>query len=139
MPSLYGQIVTTTAAATVTRRGLLRRTLLGAAGLGLVGLSAGCGAGGAEEDGRAADDAPVTGVTEIAVRDDEFEPAAIEVPAGTTVTWRWQGDHPHNVVGDGLESETQTDGTFAHTFDTPGRHDYECTLHGGMTGTVTVT
>lgn len=83
--------------------------------------------------------APVSGVTEVAVRDDFFSPAAIEVPAGTTVTWTWEGQHPHNVVGDGFESPVQTAGTFARTFDDPGSHDYECTLHFGMRGRVVVT
>ncbi len=63
----------------------------------------------------------------------------IEVRAGTTVTWRWDGDHPHNVVGDDFESEIQTEGTFAHAFAALGRYDYRCTLHGGMRGAVVVT
>ena len=84
-------------------------------------------------------DDPVAGVTEVAVRDNEFGPEAIEVPVGTTVTWRWEGDHPHNVVGDGFESPVQEDGTFAHTFTEAGTYDYRCTLHPGMRGKVVVT
>jgi len=121
-----------------TRRAFLRRGTLGVAGLALVGLAAGCGSAQGGE-GEQSDDAPVTGVTEVAVRDNHFEPAAIEIPVGTTVTWRWEGDHPHNVVGDGFESKVQQEGSFAHTFDQPGRHGYECTLHGGMDGVVVVT
>lgn len=82
--------------------------------------------------------APVSGATEVAVRDNLFAPAAIEVPAGTTVTWTWEGRHSHNVVGNGFESPVQTSGTFARTFDAAGVHDYECTLHGGMRGSVVV-
>ena len=123
-----------------TRRGVLRRAMLGVAGLGLAGLAAVCGADGADDgDDRGRSDAPVTGVTEVAVRDNYFEPAAIEVPVGAMVTWRWDGDNPHNVVGDGFESEIQTEGTFAHVFAEPGRHEYRCTLHGGMRGEVVVT
>jgi plastocyanin len=81
----------------------------------------------------------VTGVTEVGVYDNYFDPASISVPAGTTVTWRWQGQSSHNVVGDGFESPVQTEGEFSHTFDTPGTVPYECTLHGGMTGEVIVT
>lgn len=133
---------TSALAAVETRRGVLRRVMLGVAGLGLVGITAGCGADGADEGGdgdRSDADAPVTGVSEVAVRDDYFEPAAIEVPAGTTVTWRWEGKHDHNVVADDFESETQTEGSFAQTFAEPGRHEYRCTLHGGMRGEVVVT
>jgi plastocyanin len=82
---------------------------------------------------------PVAGVTEVAVRDNAFAPGAIEVPAGTTVTWAWQGNNQHNVVGDDFESPVQADGEFAHTFAEPGSYDYECTLHFGMNGEVVVT
>lgn len=54
--------------------------------------------------------APVAGVSEGAVRDNEFSPAAIEVPVGTTLTWIWQGEEEHNVVGEGLESPVQATG-----------------------------
>ena len=83
--------------------------------------------------------APVAGVTEVAVRDDLFGPAAIEVPAGTTVTWRWDGEEQHNVVGDGFESPVQTAGEFARAFAEPGTYDYRCTLHFFMRGEVVVT
>jgi plastocyanin len=83
--------------------------------------------------------APVAGVSEVAVRDNEFRPAAIEVPAGTTVTWRWDGEEQHNVVGDGFESPVQTAGEFARAFPEPGTYDYRCTLHYFMRGEVVVT
>jgi plastocyanin len=82
---------------------------------------------------------PVSGVTDVVVSNNEFEPAAIEVPLGTTVTWRWQGEEKHNVVADGFESPTQTTGVFAHTFAETGTFAYECTLHYFMRGEVVVT
>lgn len=78
------------------------------------------------------------GADSVAVRDNSFGPAVLEVASGTTVTWVWQGHAPHDVVGDGFASEIQDSGEFTHTFDTPGTYDYVCTLHPGMTGTVTV-
>ena len=84
-------------------------------------------------------DDPVAGVTEVAVRDNEFGPEAIEVPVGTTVTWRWEGETEHNVVGDGFESPVQVDGEFTHTFTEAGTFDYRCTLHPLMRGEVVVT
>lgn len=83
--------------------------------------------------------APVAGVSEVAVRDIEFGPAAVAVPAGTTITWRWQGVEQHNVVGDGFVSPVQTSGEFAHTFAAPGTYAYRCTLHFLMRGEVIVT
>lgn len=86
-----------------------------------------------------ADDAePVRGVTEVSVEDNKFEDRVIEVPAGTTVTWTFEGQNDHNIVGDGFASDAMQDGEFEYRFDAPGRFDYKCTLHGGMTGRVLV-
>ena len=100
---------------------------------------AGCGGGGG--GGGGADAAPVTGVTEVAAKDNRFTPAAIQVPAGTEVTWRFEdGFVPHDVRADGLSSgDPQRKGTFTHTFDRPGTYPYRCTIHDGMTGRVVVT
>jgi plastocyanin len=75
---------------------------------------------------------------QVTVVDDAFAPLHLEVPVDTTVTWTWNGDRAHDVVGDGLDSGVQDTGTFTHTFDAPGTYDYRCTLHRGMTGRVTV-
>ena len=89
---------------------------------------------------RAAEATPVTGVTQVVAKDLRFQPPAIQVPAGTEVTWRFDdGSVPHNVKGDGFASKNQTKGTFAHTFDRPGTYPYRCTIHDGMTGRVVVT
>lgn len=82
--------------------------------------------------------APVAGVSEVAVRDIEFGPAAVEVPVGTTVTWRWQGVEEHNVVGEGFESPVRTEGVFDHRFAEAGTYPYQCTLHVLMRGEVVV-
>ena len=88
----------------------------------------------------AADAPPVTGVTEVVGKDLRFQPPAIQVEAGTEVTWRFEdGSVPHNVKGDGFASKDQTKGTFAHRFGQPGEYRYTCTLHAGMDGRVVVT
>jgi plastocyanin len=99
---------------------------------------AGCGGGG--EAGAAAA-APVTGVTRVAAKDSRFTPPAIQVAAGTAVTWSFEdGFVPHDVAGDGWRSgDPQRKGTFTHSFDRPGTYTYRCTLHDGMTGRVVVT
>jgi len=100
---------------------------------------AGCGGDGGGNGG--ADAAPVTGVAEVAAKDNQFTPPAIEVPAGTTVTWAFEdGFVPHDVTADGFSSgDPQRSGSFTHTFDQPGTYPYRCTLHDGMTGRVVVT
>ena len=61
------------------------------------------------------------------------------VPVGGSVEWRWEdGAIPHNVVAKDFGSETQSSGTFTHSFDTAGNFAYVCKIHPTMTGTVTV-
>jgi plastocyanin len=119
--------------------GLLLTTALLTAALLAAALLAGCAAGGGQ--GQASSDPPAKGVTTVVAKHTRFSPAAIEVPAGTEVTWSFQdGPVPHNVEGDGWESgDPQRSGTFRRTFDQPGTYDYACTLHPQMTGRVVVT
>ena len=81
---------------------------------------------------------PTSGVTTVGVGDG-FGPTAIEVPAGTTVTWLWQDGRLHEVDGPGFKSPLQTLGRFSFTFDTPGDYLYVCPVHPGMEGRVVVT
>jgi plastocyanin len=97
----------------------------------------GCGG----DEGGGAEAAPVTGVTEVAAKDNQFTPPVIQVPAGTTVTWQFEDRFvPHDVSGDGFESgDPRRGGSFNHTFAEPGTFPYRCTLHEGMDGRVVVT
>lgn len=106
----------------------LRLSALALAGL----LAGGCTA--------AADplDSPPVATTQVRVIDDLFEPVAAEVPAGTEVTWTWEGDNLHNVTADDFSSDVQDQGIFRHTFDQAGTYRYRCTLHAGMEGAVVV-
>jgi plastocyanin len=119
-----------------SRRQLVPALLLAAA------LLAGCADNG-NRGNDAASDPPAKGVTEVVAKDISFSPAAIQVRAGTKVTWSFQdGPVPHNVHGDGWGSgDPQRSGTFARTFDQPGTYTYTytCTLHPRMTGRVVVT
>jgi plastocyanin len=60
------------------------------------------------------------------------------VESGATVTWVWDGRAPHDVTGQGFQSQEQSSGTFRHTFERPGTYPYECTIHPGMEGSVEV-
>lgn len=75
----------------------------------------------------------------------QFDPAAVLVDPGTTVTWEWTGEGGgHNVAeSDGeFESETveEEDHTFEHTFEDEGIFTYVCTPHEalGMKGAIAV-
>jgi plastocyanin len=76
----------------------------------------------------------------VAVQEMAYTPETLTVQAGATVTWVWNdGAIAHDVKGDGFKSEVMSEGTFRHRFDQPGTHDYVCTLHPNMTGTIEVT
>lgn len=72
-----------------------------------------------------------------------YDPPAIAVDSGTTVTWEWSGNGSHDVVSEAGEFQsdrTSAEGnTFEQTFD-GGTHEYYCTPHQsmGMKGVVTV-
>ena len=93
---------------------------------------------GCDDGSTAADDGPAVPGTEVAVVDNAFEPPRLEVEAGDTVTWTWDGDNPHDVVFDDFGSDVQTEGTYTYTFEETGEFAYTCTIHGGMDGTIVV-
>jgi len=77
----------------------------------------------------------------ISVTDNSFTPSATTVPAGTTITWTWNGSGIHNITFStaGLTgANDRTTGTFQKTFASAGAFNYSCTNHVGMTGTITV-
>jgi plastocyanin len=79
-----------------------------------------------------------------------FDPAAVTINAGESVTWVWpEGSIGHNVTPDNgsvpARSGNPQNGptTYVYTFATPGVYRYYCQVHGapngvGMSGTVTV-
>jgi plastocyanin len=82
-------------------------------------------------------------MTAVEVDDDFFTPPDILVTSGATVTWMWVGGEGHNVTfasnAVSAPSITQTTGTFQVVMPTAaGVYNYECTIHAGMDGSVTV-
>jgi plastocyanin len=85
----------------------------------------------------------------VRVLNNSFDPKAITVAAGTTVTWIWSSTaQNHNVAPDGTMPTRSGDPvngptSYQFKFDTPGTYQYHCEAHGapggiGMSGTVTV-
>jgi len=88
----------------------------------------------------------------------QFQPAALTVPRGTTVTWMNTGQQQHTVTDDPSKAANRANAqlpsgaqpwdsgfidagkTFTHTFDTPGEYTYFCMPHEalGMVGHITV-
>ena len=60
----------------------------------------------------------------------KFEPAAIVIKAGTSVTWRNADNFSHTVkVGDGTDHKLGRGKSVTIRFAKPGTYHYLCTLH----------
>ena len=66
----------------------------------------------------------------------------MEVAAGTTVVWHNGGTTTHHLVrqvnGATVTEDLAPGQSEQITFAQPGTYEYYCTIHHGMTGTVTV-
>jgi plastocyanin len=102
----------------------------------LVLAAVGCGG-----SGRASDASPVATTTVDLPTSYRFEPAAITVTAGSTVTWTNDDNFSHSVRIAGAEPLVMKAGeSVQHTFDTPGTFNYDCSFHPqNMKGRVVVT
>ena len=59
-----------------------------------------------------------------------FDPAVIQVSAGTTVTWTNNDHFTHSVkVEDGPDHVIRPGESVSIPFDTPGEYSYICTFH----------
>jgi plastocyanin len=121
----------------------------------LIGLAAaGCGGGGGGDSSSApASSAPASSAPSasgktatVDMKNIQFNPKALTVSKGTTVTWTNSDSVGHDVTketgpGPKFQSGTGDIGsgeTYKVTFNDPGTIKYECTVHPGMTGEIVV-
>jgi plastocyanin len=117
-------------------------------------LGTACSGRGAEPDGGTTPEKPAGSGVEMRLI--AFKPEKLEVPGGTTVTWKQADAGFHTVtsgtVAQGSSGVTEmpdgrfdsgqlaTDATFTFSFDDPGSYPYFCAVHPAtMRGEVTVT
>ena len=77
----------------------------------------------------------------VSITGSAFVPKTMVISAGQTITWTNNDSIPHTVTTtDGkLDSGNITPGnSYSHTFESSGEYSYYCTIHMGMTGSVTV-
>jgi plastocyanin len=80
----------------------------------------------------------------VTIKNLGFDPIAITVKSGTTVTWTNEDAVPHTITSKtpspvAFDSGTLQQGaTFTYTFTQVGTYSYFCTIHTFMTGTVIV-
>ena len=84
---------------------------------------------------------PTGTVVKAGMRNLAYNPARIEIAAGTTVEWTNNDPLAHTVTAaDGSfdSGMIQSGGTWRYTFTRPGTYDFNCTPHPFMKGTVVV-
>jgi plastocyanin len=93
----------------------------------------------------AAAPAPVAASAPVAVTDRGFRPRALTIRRGRAVTWAWTGRRRHDVYfvsgprrGRPRSCARRRSGTCTRRFPVAGTYGYVCTLHGTMTGRVSV-
>jgi len=68
-----------------------------------------------------------------------YSPSPVTVAVGGSVTWSNNDNIAHTSTGPNWNSGSiNPGGKFTTTFSAPGTFTYHCTIHPGMTGTVTV-
>jgi plastocyanin len=107
----------------------------------ILGLAA-CGG---DDDGGggqgASSEACAGDAVEIKMVDIKFDPQNATASVGQQVCWVNEDTIEHNAVADDGQFESELfgkDQTFSATVDSPGEIPYVCTVHPGMTGTLTV-
>lgn len=77
----------------------------------------------------------------ITIKDFDFTPRDLTIPAGSKVTWINKDEEPHKVAeaDDKFKSGAlDTDEHFTHVFKSAGKFEFFCTLHPRMTGHIVV-
>jgi plastocyanin len=87
--------------------------------------------------------AGAAGTKTVTLKDIAFSPSRLTVSKGTTVTFSWKDDGTrHNVTSIGKKRfktiGDRTSGERRVRFGKAGTYQYECTLHPGMSGRITV-
>ncbi len=79
----------------------------------------------------------------VTLKDIAFSPKSLSISKGTTVAFAFRdGSTVHNVVSSGSKRfkaiSNRSSGSQQRKFTSAGTYRYECTLHPGMTGRITV-
>lgn len=79
---------------------------------------------------------------QVSIQGSSYSPSSLTIAVGDTVLWTNRDGVNHTVTsntGTELDSPMLSNGeTYQHIFNTNGTFGYHCTVHPGMTGTVSV-
>lgn len=111
---------------------------------GLVASLAACGGGGYSTGPQGTNTGGNTGGNNgstISVAGTSFDPSSLTIAVGGTVSWVFAGvTHNIHFSGTGAPANVPdtSNGTVTRTFNTAGVFTMTCSIHAGMTGTITV-
>jgi plastocyanin len=111
--------------------------------LGLAACGGSSGGGSTSASTSAPSSSSSGGGVQIKMQNIQFSPKDTTVKVGQKVTWTNDDNTDHNVTAEsGADFKSKDFGngaTFSFTADKAGTINYVCTIHPGMTGTLTVT
>ncbi len=115
----------------------MRNFLVVAAAFGLLAGSACSDAKKTTESSPAADDGPAA--ASIKASGTTWAPDDVTVKTDEVVEWVSDGSIVHDLKGDdGVSYKASSTFNVTHKYSKPGTYSYQCTIHAGMTGTITV-
>jgi plastocyanin len=138
----FGSFVSWVRAVSQTKGGAMSRRVLAA--IGIVLLAGTLGTPGAGASGGGGCPPPITNgtVTKSLIEDWCFEPTAIHIRPGETITWVNRDPVAHTVTGAnrawGSYNKLKSGKAVSYRFDQRGTYPYYCVYHLGMVGTVVV-
>lgn len=81
----------------------------------------------------------------VSMKNNAFNPSTITIHHDGSVTWTNNDGYAHNITWTSVPENATVDnsrnfssGSWTWTFEVEGTYQYECTIHAGMTGQVTV-
>jgi plastocyanin len=104
-------------------------------------LVSACGSSSRSTGGTGGSAAATAAGSMVDVKNFSFEPMALTVAVGTTVTWKFDDSAQHTVSADDksfVSPPMRSGQTYTHRFTVAGTYKYICSIHQYMTGTIVV-
>ena len=116
----------------------MRKALVAAAALVFLGGAA-CGGGGTKKATTTTTPGGTAPAVTIKSEGTTWNPQEVTVKVGDVVEWDVDGSIVHDMKGDdGVSHKPGSKFTNQHTYSKAGTYAFQCTIHAGMNGTVTV-
>jgi plastocyanin len=117
----------------------MRKVFVGLAVFGLL-AGAACSSDGGKKDGKPSPTSPAgPAAATIKASGTTWDPQEVSIKTGDVVEWSVDGSIVHDLKGDeGVSHKAASNFKQTHRYGKPGTYAFQCTIHPGMNGTVTV-